>query len=53
LVFSGAVCASAVGSFLGGLSAIIVQWRPWSLLMIALDIFVIWALAVRGREIAA
>jgi hypothetical protein len=57
-VFSGAVWARAVGIVLAVLSAIanflFIPYYPfWSLLMIALDIFVIWALAVHRREVAA
>jgi len=57
-VFSGAVWARAVGILLAGVSAIanflFIPYYPfWSLLMVALDIFVIWALAVHGREVAA
>jgi hypothetical protein len=56
-VFSGAVWARAVGIVLAVLSAIanflfIPHYPLWSLLMVALDIFVIWALAVHGREVA-
>jgi hypothetical protein len=33
------------------------MWLPyyplWAILIIALDVFVIWALAVHGRDIAA
>ena len=57
-VFTGAVWARAVGILLAGLSAIanflFIPYYPiWSLLMIGLDVFVIWALAARGREVAA
>jgi hypothetical protein len=57
-VFSGALWARAIGIVLAALSAIanflFVPYYPfWSLLMIALDVFVIWALAVHGREAAA
>jgi hypothetical protein len=57
-VFSGAVWARTIGIILAVLSAIanflFVPYYPfWSLLMIAVDIFVIWALAVHGREVAA
>jgi hypothetical protein len=56
-VFSGAVWARAVGIALAALSAIanflfIPRYPFWSLLMVALDIFLIWALAVHGREVA-
>jgi hypothetical protein len=57
-VFSGAVWARAVGILLAVLSAIanflFLPYYPiWSLLMIALDIFVIWALATHRRAVAA
>jgi hypothetical protein len=56
-VFSGAGWARAVGIVLAVLSAIanflfIPNYPFWSLLMVALDVFVIWALAVHGREVA-
>jgi hypothetical protein len=39
---------SAIANFL------FIPYYPfWSLLMIALDVFVIWALAVHGRKVAA
>jgi hypothetical protein len=57
-VFSGAAWARGIGILLAALSAIanflFLPYYPfWSLLMIALDIFVIWALARHGREVAA
>jgi hypothetical protein len=57
-VLSGALWARAIGILLAALSAIvnflfIPHYPIWSLLMIALDVFVIWALAVHGREVAA
>jgi hypothetical protein len=57
-VLSGALWARAIGILLAGLSAIanflFIPYYPiWSVLMIALDVFVIWALAVHGREVAA
>jgi hypothetical protein len=57
-VFSGAAWARAIGIGLAVLSAIanflFIPYYPlWSLLMIALDVFVIWALARHGREVAA
>lgn len=56
-VFSGAVWARAVGILLAGLSAIanflfIPHYPIWSLLMIAVDVFVIWALTAHGRALA-
>jgi hypothetical protein len=55
-VFSGRIWARSVGIVLAGLSAIanflFIPYYPlWSLLIIALDVFVIWALAVHGREV--
>jgi hypothetical protein len=51
------VWARAVGIVLAALSAIanflFIPYYPfWSLLMVALDVFVIWALARHGREVA-
>ena len=56
-VFKGAVWARAVGVAVASLSAILnFMWLPyypvWSLLIIALDVFVIWALTAHGRDIA-
>jgi hypothetical protein len=47
-----------VGITLAVLSAIanlafIPDYPIWSLLIIALDVFVIWAIATHGREVAA
>ncbi|MEV0567440.1 hypothetical protein [Dactylosporangium sp. NPDC050588] len=55
-VFSGRLWARVVGIVLAGLSAIanfmFLPYYPlWSLLIIALDVFVIWALAVQGRSV--
>ncbi|WP_238006244.1 hypothetical protein KZZ52_36535 [Dactylosporangium sp. AC04546] len=57
-VFTGRLWARAVGIVLAGLSAIanflFLPYYPlWSLLIIALDVFVIWALAVHGRRVPA
>jgi hypothetical protein len=57
-VFSGALWARAIGIGLAVLSVIanflFIPYYPfWSLLMIALGIFVIWALARHGQEVAA
>jgi hypothetical protein len=57
-VFSGQPWARVVGIALAGLSAIanflFIPYYPfWSLLMIVLDVFVIWALAVHGRKVTA
>jgi hypothetical protein len=56
-VFRGAVWARAVGIGIAAISAVLnFMWLPyypfWSMLIIALDVFVIWALAVHGRDIA-
>lgn len=56
-VFTGAVWARTIGVILAVLSAIanflFIPYYPfWSLLLIAVDIFVIWALTVHGRDVA-
>jgi hypothetical protein len=56
-VLSGRVWARAVGIVMAVLSAVanflFIPYYPfWSLLIIALDVFVIWALASYGREAA-
>ena len=56
-LFSGAVWARTVGVILALVSAIAnFAWLPyypvWSILIIAVDIAVIWALTVHGRDIA-
>jgi hypothetical protein len=56
-VLSGATWARAVGIALAVLSAIanflFIPYYPfWSLLIIVLDVFVIWALAVYGGRVA-
>ncbi len=56
-VFQGAVWARSVGVAVAGISALLnFMWLPyypiWSLLIIALDVLVIWALIAHGREIA-
>lgn len=57
-LFTGAIWARTVGVILATLSAIAnFAWLPyypfWSLAIIAIDIFVIWALTVHGRDIAS
>jgi hypothetical protein len=57
-LLSGRTWARAVGITVAVLSAIAVfLWLPyypfWALLIIALDVFVIWAVAAHGREVAA
>ncbi|ACV81502.1 DUF7144 family membrane protein [Nakamurella multipartita] len=56
-VFTGAAWARFVGIGVAGLSAVLnFMWLPyypiWSLVIIALDVAVIWALAVHGKEFA-
>jgi len=57
-IFRGAVWARTVGVAVAVLSAIVnFAWLPyypvWGLVVIALDVFVIWALTVHGRDIVA
>ena len=56
-VFSGAVWARSVGVAVAVISAILnFMWLPyypvWSLLIIAVDVLVVWALTVHGRDFA-
>ena len=56
-VFNGAVWARAVGIGVAALSALLnFMWLPyypiWSLIIIALDVLVIWALSAHGRDYA-
>ena len=56
-LFQGAVWARVIGVGVAILSAVLnFMWLPyypvWSMLIIALDVFVIWALTVHGRDIA-
>lgn len=56
-VFAGRTWARVVGVTLAFVSAVvsfafIPIYPVWSVLIIALDVFVIWALAVHGREVA-
>ena len=56
-LFQGAVWARVVGVGVAIISAVLnFMWLPyypvWSLLIIALDVFVIWALTVHGRDVA-
>ena len=56
-VFSGAVWARSVGVGVAVISAILnFMWLPyypvWSLLIIAVDVLVVWALTVHGRDFA-
>jgi hypothetical protein len=55
-LFSGAVWARTVGVTLAVLSAIanfltIPYYPLWSIMIIALDVFVIWALTAHGRDV--
>jgi hypothetical protein len=56
-IFSGAVWARTVGVLVAALSlianfAFIPFYPVWSIVIIALDVAVIWALTVHGRDIA-
>ena len=56
-IFSGTVLARTVGVVVAGLSAIAnFMWLPyypvWSIVIIALNIAVIWALTAHGRDLA-
>ena len=55
-LLTGAVWARAVGIGVAAVSALLnFAWMPyypaWSVLIIAVDVFVIWALTVHGRDI--
>jgi hypothetical protein len=55
-LISGAVWARSIGVILAALSAIAtfayLPWYPiWSVVIITLDVFVIWALTAHGRDI--
>ncbi|HPU40497.1 MAG TPA: hypothetical protein PLS63_13075 [Microthrixaceae bacterium] len=57
-IFSGNVAARTVGVIVAAVSAIAsFLWLPyypvWSVLIIALDIAIIWALTIHGRDIAS
>lgn len=56
-IFTGNVLARTVGVVVAGLSAIAnFMWLPyypvWSIVIIALDIAVIWALTAHGRDLS-
>ena len=56
-LFQGAVWARVVGVSVAIISAVLsFMWLPyypiWSILIIALDVFIIWALTVHGRDVA-
>ena len=57
-VFSGSVMARSVGVLIAGVSAIanfifLFGWNQpfWSMLIIAVDVIIIWALTMHGRDI--
>jgi len=57
-VFYGSVLARSVGVFVAGLSAVanfafLLGWNQpfWSMLVIGLDVAIIWALTMHGRDI--
>jgi hypothetical protein len=55
-LFRGAVWARTVGVIAAGFSALVnFAWLPyypvWSIVIITLDVFIIWALTVHGRDI--
>lgn len=57
-IFTGNVAARTVGVIVAALSAIVnFAWLPyepvWAVIMIAIDVAVIWALTVHGRDITA
>ena len=57
-LFSGKVWARTFGILVAGLSIIVnFAWLPyypvWAIVIIAFDIFVIWALTAHGRDIVA
>jgi hypothetical protein len=56
-LFTGAVWARTVGVVVAVISAIVnfvwLPWYPiWAVIMITVDVFVIWALTLHGRDIA-
>ena len=56
-IFSGNVAARTIGVIVAAISAVAnFLWLPyypvWSILIIALDVAVIWALTMHGRDIA-
>jgi len=55
-VFTGNVLARTVGVIVAGISALVafawLPWYPiWAVVIIALDVAVIWALTMHGRDI--
>ena len=56
-LFTGAVWARAVAVLVAAISILVnFAWLPyypvWSILIIAFDVFVIWALTAHGRDLA-
>lgn len=56
-VFTGAIWARTIGVIMAVVSGVATfAWLPyyplWGLVVIALDVFVIWALTAHGREVA-
>ena len=56
-IMSGNVVARTVGVFVAALSAIanfaFIPYQPvWSIIIVTVDVLVIWALTVHGRELA-
>ena len=59
-VFSGSVVARTIGVLIAGVSAVanfvfLFAWNQpfWSMLIIAIDVIIIWALTMHGRDITA
>ncbi len=55
-LFSGAVWARTVGVIIASVSALVsFAWIPvypiWSIVLLAIDVTIIWALSVHGRDI--
>jgi hypothetical protein len=55
-LFQGAVWTRTVGVILAGIGALIgfawLPWYPiWSIIFVTIAVFVIWALAVHGRDV--
>jgi len=56
-IFSGNVLARTVGVLAAGISAVVAfMWLPyypvWAVVIIALDIAIIWALTMHGRDLS-
>jgi hypothetical protein len=57
-LFSGVVWARTVAILVAGVSILVnFTWLPyypvWAMLIIAFDVFIIWALTAHGRDITA